>query len=70
MKKNGMEAVAPGMEPTGHYWFNLGAFLQDRGIQPLHVNPYHVCFVNKKSPKSEGKFPSFVLGIPQFRKVA
>lgn len=29
-----------------------------------------VCFVNKKSPKSEGKFPSFVLGIPQFRKVA
>lgn len=42
MKKNGMEAVAPGMEPTGHYWFNLGAFLQDRGIQPLHVNPYHV----------------------------
>ena len=30
----------------------------------------HLCFVNKKSPKSEGKFPSFVLGIPQFRKVA
>ncbi len=30
MKKNGMEAVAPGMEPTGHYWFNLGAFLQDK----------------------------------------
>ena len=29
-----------------------------------------LCFVNKKSPKSEGKFPSFVLGIPQFRKVA
>lgn len=30
MKKNGMETVAPGMEPTGHYWFNLGAFLQDK----------------------------------------
>ena len=32
----------PGMEPTGHYWFNLGAFQQERGIRPLHVNPAHV----------------------------
>ena len=39
---------------------------------PRHCTPgqAEMCFVNKKSPKSEGKFPSFVLGIPQFRKVA
>ena len=29
-------------EPTGHYWFNLGAFLQDNGMKPVHVNPHHV----------------------------
>ncbi len=25
--------VIPGMEPTGHYWFNLGAFLQEQGMR-------------------------------------
>lgn len=30
----------------------------------------HLCFVNKKSSKSEGKFPTFGLGIPQKPKVA
>lgn len=27
-----------------------------------------VCFVNKDSSKSEGKFPIYGLGIPHFRK--
>ena len=27
-EKAGKTAVIPGMEPTGHYWFNLGKFLQ------------------------------------------
>ncbi len=31
-KKYGKNVVIPGMEPTGHYWFNLGAYLQDNGI--------------------------------------
>ena len=30
-KKRGLDKVIPGMEPTGHYWFNLGKFLQDNG---------------------------------------
>lgn len=34
--------MLPGMEPTGHYWFNFGAFLQDNGMKPVHVNPHHV----------------------------
>lgn len=29
-------------EPTGHYWCNLAAFLEDRGIPWLFVNPQHV----------------------------
>ena len=35
-------AVVPGMEPTKHYWFALGKFLQDNGMRPVHVNPHHV----------------------------
>ena len=37
-EKKGMDKVIPGMEPTGHYWFNLGKFLQDNGMRPVHVN--------------------------------
>ena len=34
--------VIPGMEPTGHYWFNLGAFLQEQGMRVVYVNPHHM----------------------------
>ncbi|MQN02198.1 MAG: IS110 family transposase [bacterium LCO1.1] len=27
---------------NGHYWFNLGAFLQSHGMRTVLVNPYHV----------------------------
>ena len=49
-EKAGKTAVIPGMEPTGHYWFNLGKFLQDSGMRPVHVNPHHV----KKSKEMDG----------------
>ena len=55
LEKNGKSVVIPGMEPTGHYWFALGKFLQDNGMRPVHVNPHHV----KKSNASlvnEGRF--------------
>ena len=35
------DKVVLGMEPTGHYWFNLGKFLQDNEMKPVLVNPYH-----------------------------
>lgn len=41
-EKQGKTAVIPGMEPTGHYWFALGKFLQDNGMKPVHMNPHHV----------------------------
>ncbi len=31
-----------GIEPTGHYRFNLGTYLEDAGIVLVMVNPYAV----------------------------
>ena len=54
MTKHGKTAVIPGMEPTGHYWFALGMFLQDNGMRPVHVNPHHV----KKSKELDDNNPN------------
>jgi len=53
-EKNGKNVVIPGMEPTGHYWFALGMYLQDNGMRPVHVNPHHV----KKSKEMDDNNPS------------
>ncbi|MDO5328387.1 MAG: IS110 family transposase [Clostridia bacterium] len=66
-KKHGKTKVVPGMEPTGHYWFNLGKFLQDNGMRPVLVNPHHV----KKSKelddnnptKNDRKDPKVIAGL-------
>ena len=66
-EKYGKEVVIPGMEPTGHYWLNLGAYLQEQGMKPVHVNPHHV----KKSKeldvnnpnKNDRKDPKTILRI-------
>ena len=34
------EKVIVGIEPTGHYWFVLGQYLQGKGIKLVMVNPY------------------------------
>lgn len=31
-----------GIEPTGHYWFPLAAYLKEQGIKIVLVNPHHV----------------------------
>lgn len=53
-KNHGKEVVIPGMEPTGHYWLNLGAYLQKQGMKPVHVNPHHV----KKSKELDDNNPN------------
>ena len=53
-EKHGKTVVIPGMEPTGHYWFSLGKFLQDSGMRPVHVNPHHV----KKSKELDDNNPN------------
>lgn len=40
--KHHKQHVMVGMEPTGHYWFNLAQFLKDHNLQGVLVNPYHV----------------------------
>ena len=42
------------MEPTGHYWFNLGKFVQNSGMILAHVNPAAV----KKSKELDDNDPS------------
>jgi len=41
-ERNEKKAVIVGAEPTGHYWFSLGAYLEDSEIPLVMVNPYHV----------------------------
>ena len=41
-KENQMNEIIVGLEPTGHYWFNLGSFLRNLGIKLVLVNPFHV----------------------------
>ncbi len=40
--ENGKNHILVGMEPTGHYWFALGQFLEEHHITLCMVNPYHV----------------------------
>ena len=67
MKLHDKDKVMPGMEPTGHYWFNLGKFLQNNDMKPVLVNPHHV----KKSKelddntqnKNDRKDPKVIAGL-------
>ena len=42
MEKNHLAEALVGLEPTGHYWFNLGQFLSGKNIKFVMVNPHHV----------------------------
>lgn len=41
-KENQKNTITVGLEPTGHYWFNLGSFLKSLEIKLVLVNPFHV----------------------------
>ena len=42
------------MEPTGHYWFNLGKFLQDNEMKPVLVE----ILTMKKSKELDDNHPT------------
>ena len=44
-----------GIEPTGHYWFNLGAYLENEGILLVMVNPYPVKQTKELGDNSQSK---------------
>ena len=37
-----LERIMVGLEPTGHYWFNLNQFLAENGVRVVLVAPQHV----------------------------
>lgn len=53
-KDTGKSKSIVGMEPTGHYWLNLGHFLKDEGVQLVLVNPFHV----KRSKELDDNSPT------------
>ncbi|MCM3393191.1 IS110 family transposase [Cytobacillus oceanisediminis] len=53
-KEQRMSKVMVGMEPTGHYWFNLAHILKENGIKFVAVNPLHV----KKSKELDDNSPT------------
>lgn len=38
----GKDGVIVGMEPTGHYWYNLAHYIVEHDMRITLVNPYHV----------------------------
>ena len=60
--ENGKKQIVLGLEPTGHYWFALAAWMISNGISVVQVNPYAVkqskeiednsqCKDDRKDPK-------------------
>ena len=39
---HGKKQIVLGLEPTGHYWFCLAAWMVSNGISVVQVNPYAV----------------------------
>ena len=54
MEEHEKTEIIIGMEPTGHYWLNLEAYLREIGIKVVLVNPAHV----KKSKTLDDNTPS------------
>ena len=40
--KNDKKQIVLGLEPTGHYWFAIAAWMVSNGISVVQVNPYAV----------------------------
>ena len=67
MKKSELEEVPVGIEPTGHYWFDLGQFMGENNIKFVMVNPHHVHKTKElddNSPsKNDRKDPRVIAGL-------
>ena len=40
--ENNKKQIVLGLEPTGHYWFDLAMWMIDNGVSVVQVNPYAV----------------------------
>ena len=53
--KKGKQDIIVGIEPTGHYWFDLGSYLENEGILLVMVNPYAVKQSKELDDNSQSK---------------
>lgn len=53
-KEKNKSSSMVGMEPTGHYWLNIGHFLKYEGVRLVLVNPFHV----KRSKELDDNSPT------------
>ena len=67
MQKNNLEEAMVGIEPTGHYWFDLAHFMGGKNISFVMVNPHHVHKskeLDDNSPsKNDRKDPRIIAGL-------
>ena len=67
MQKSELEEALVGIEPTGHYWFDLGQFMGEKSIKFVMVNPHHVHKTKElddNSPsKNDRKEPRVIAGL-------
>jgi transposase len=54
MNNNDLDKLMIGMEPTGHYWFNLAEYCRDNDMELVLVNPFHV----KRSKELDDNSPT------------
>lgn len=55
MRQSGRSEAIVGFEPTGHYWFTLGDYLQSKGHRLGIVNPFHVKCTRELDDNSQTK---------------
>ena len=67
IQKSELEEALVGIEPTGHYWFDLGQFMGEKNIKFVMVNPHHVHKskeLDDNSPsKNDRKDPRVIAGL-------
>ena len=52
---NGKTQIVLGLEPTGHYWFDLASWMVSNGISVVQVNPYAVKQTKEIEDNSQDK---------------
>lgn len=55
MKKNDLDKIIIGFEPTGHYWYNFAEFCRNNDFKYVMVNPYHVKITKEMDDNSQTK---------------
>ena len=67
MERFHLSETLVGIEPTGHYWFNLGQYMSGKSIKFVMVNPHHVHKskeLDDNSPsKNDCKDPRVIAGL-------